>query len=165
VQVPRFWFIYVEEMARSSSPFRSLRVKQTGMGCFFASNHFEPNNFGNNGMIRSSAKNRPFSLRSILLASNALNFPFNFSSPTTREINLILCVSRRSLYCRCGSLVIKQTEVVRGSTKGWTIGILTGLSLWWAGICLTVTFSQICWSFAGSTCVSSNFSFFLISWE
>ena len=33
MQVPRFWFIYVEEIARSSSPFRSLRVKQTGIGC------------------------------------------------------------------------------------------------------------------------------------
>jgi hypothetical protein len=33
VHVPLFWFIYVEEMARSSSPFRSFRVRQTGMGC------------------------------------------------------------------------------------------------------------------------------------
>ena len=126
-------------MACSSSPFRSLRVKRTGMGCleyfrleetekkiythFFASNHLEPNNFGNNGMIRSSAKNRPFSFRSILLASYALNFPFNFSTPTTLEMNLILCVSRRSLYCRWGSLVNRHMDVVRGSTKGWTMGL------------------------------------------
>ena len=140
MQVPRFWFIYVEEIARSSSPFRSLRVKQTGIGClefyyarrnweenldthFLASNHFVPSNFGSNGIIRSSAKNRPFSLRSILLASNALNLPFNFSTPTTLEMNLILCVSRRSLYCRCGSLVSRHTELVRGSTRGWTMGL------------------------------------------
>jgi len=81
--------------------------------------------------------------------------------------------------------VIRHTELVRGSTRGWTMGlsnkknrleyyiissqsmletyILTGLSLWPAGICLTVTFNQICWSFPGSSCVSSNFSFFLSS--
>ena len=90
---------------------------------FLASNHLEPNNFGNNGIIRSSARNRSFSLRSILLASNALNLPFNFSTPTTLEMNFMLCVSRRSLYCRCGSLVSRHTELVRGSTRGWTMGL------------------------------------------
>lgn len=33
VHVPLFWCMYVEEMARSSSPFRSLRVRDTGIGC------------------------------------------------------------------------------------------------------------------------------------
>ena len=78
----------------------------------------------------------------------------------------------------------RHTELVRGSTRGWTMGlsknkleyyiiivknmletyILSGLSLWWGEICLTVTFNQTYWSFPGSSCVSSNFSFFLSSW-
>jgi len=34
------------------------------------------------------------------------------------DTNLILCDSRRSLYSLCGSLVIRQTEVVCGLTRG-----------------------------------------------
>ena len=33
VQVPRFWFMYVDEIARSSSFFRSFFAKLTGIGC------------------------------------------------------------------------------------------------------------------------------------
>jgi hypothetical protein len=129
-------------MALSSSPFRSFLVRQTGMGClqriiikstkeefnsthFLASNHFEPSNGGSNGMTRSSAKNIPVSLRSNLRASKDLNFPFSFATPTTLEINLMPWDWRRSLYSRWGSLVIRQTALVRGSTMGCTIGLLT----------------------------------------
>ena len=134
VHVPLFWCIYEDSMARSSSALRSLRFKFTGIGClspmhelerckasikayFLALNHFEPRRRGKSGMTRSSARNMPFSLRRSRRASYALNFPFNFSSPTTRDMNLMLCRSRRSLYSRCGSLVIKHTPDVRGSTR------------------------------------------------
>lgn len=67
---------------------------------FFALKNRLPNSLGSRGTTRSSAKNRPFSAKSILLASNGLNLPFNFSIPTTREMKLILCEARRSLYSR-----------------------------------------------------------------
>lgn len=41
MHVPWFWFIYVEDMARSSSPLRSFRVKQTGIGCLWNVSLFE----------------------------------------------------------------------------------------------------------------------------
>ena len=77
-----------------------------------------PRSFGSNGITRSSARNKPFSLRSILRASKGLNFPLSFWIPTTREINLMLCVSNKSLYSLCGSFVIKHIEDVRGSMRG-----------------------------------------------
>lgn len=90
---------------------------------FLASNHFEPSNFGSNGMTLSSARKSPFSFNNSRRASNALNFPFNFAIPTTRDINLMFLLSRRSLYSRCGSFVIKQIDVVLGSTRGCSIGL------------------------------------------
>lgn len=90
---------------------------------FLASNHLLPKSPGNKGMTRSSARNIPFSLSSIRLASKGLNFPLNFVMPTTRDINLIPLDSKRSLYSRWGSFVIKQIGDVRGSTSGCTIGL------------------------------------------
>jgi hypothetical protein len=77
-----------------------------------------PRSFGSNGITRSSARNKPFSLRSILRASKGLNFPLSFWTPTTFEINLMLLDSNRSLYSLCGSFVIKHIGVVRGSISG-----------------------------------------------
>lgn len=77
-----------------------------------------PRSFGSNGMTRSSARNKPFSLRSILRASKGLNFPLSLLIPTTREINLMLFDSNKSLYSLCGSFVIKHIGVVRGSMRG-----------------------------------------------
>ena len=100
------------------------RAKKNNEGThFFASKNFLPNNPGSKGTTRSSAKNKPFSCRRSLRASNGLNFPFNFVMPTTRLINLMPCESSKSLYSRCGSFVIKQTEDVRGSTRGCFKGL------------------------------------------
>lgn len=74
-------------------------------------------------MTLSSARKSPFSFNNSRRASNALNFPFNFAIPTTRDINLMFLLSRRSLYSRCGSFVIKQIDVVLGSTRGYSIGL------------------------------------------
>src|ERR1700685_3401661 len=99
--------MYVDEIARSNSPLRSFRVRHTGIGClddrlahkpirkkktvriayFFASNHLSPSSPGSSDTTLSSARNIPFSLSSILRASNGLNLPLNFVTPTTREIN------------------------------------------------------------------------------
>lgn len=127
-------------MAFSSSPFKSFFFRETGIGCllnitikseteinidthFFALNHSFPNNLGSRGITRSSARKRPFSLNNRRRASNPLNLPFNFSIPTTLEINLMLLASRRSLYSRWGSFVIKHTAVSRGSTRGCSRGL------------------------------------------
>ena len=77
-----------------------------------------PRSFGSNGITRSSAKNKPFSFKSILRASKGLNFPLSFWMPMTLETNLTLLDSSRSLYSRCGSFVIKHIEVARGSISG-----------------------------------------------
>ena len=95
---------------------------------FFALKKAFPRSFGNSGITRSSAKNKPFSFKSILRASNGLNFPLSFSTPTVLEINLMLCDSNRSLYSRCGSFVIKHIGVVRGSISGWDNGLLEARS-------------------------------------
>jgi hypothetical protein len=141
VHVPWFMCMYVDDIARSSSPLRSLRVRHTGIGClhtrarkeifqsniaiahFFAWKNFLPRSPGSSGTTRSSARKRPFSCKSSRRASNGLNLPFSFVMPTTRLINLMPCDSRRSLYSRWGSLVIKHTGVVRGSTRGCLIGL------------------------------------------
>ena len=141
VQVPRFWCMYVDEMARSSSPLRSFRVRDTGIGClrrdqiinsymlrtayFFAVKNIFPRRRGRSGMTRSSARKSPFSRSSARRASNGLNFPFSFSTPTTRLMNLTPACSRRSLYSRCGSLVMRQTAESRGSTRGYLTGLST----------------------------------------
>lgn len=90
---------------------------------FLASNHFEPSNRGRRGITRSSARNMAFSFNSSRRASNALNFPLSFSTPTTLDMNLMPCRSRRSLYSRWGSLVIRHTPDVRGSTTGYFRGL------------------------------------------
>ena len=74
-------------------------------------------------MTRSSARKSAFSRSKARRASNDLNFPLSFSIPTTRLINRTPVSSRRSLYSRCGSLVIRQMADVRGSTRGYFIGL------------------------------------------
>lgn len=90
---------------------------------FFASNHLLPRSPGRRGVTRSSARNKAWSLSSILRASYGLNFPLSFVMPITLDINLIPWVSSRSLYSRWGSFTIRQTADDRGSTSGWTIGL------------------------------------------
>ena len=91
--------------------------------CFLASKNFLPRRPGSNGTTRSSARKRSFSLRSKRRASKGLNLPFSFVTPTTREMNLMLFASSRSLYSLCGSLVMRQTGEVRGSTRGCARGL------------------------------------------
>ena len=82
-----------------------------------------PRRRGRRGMTRSSARKSAFSRSKARRASNDLNFPLSFSIPTTRLINRTPASSRRSLYSRCGSLVIRQMDDVRGSTRGYFIGL------------------------------------------
>lgn len=95
----------------------------SGKTNFFAVKNIFPSRRGRRGMTRSSARKSAFSRSKARRASNDLNFPFSFSIPTTRLINRTPAFSRRSLYSRCGSLVMRQTADVRGSTKGYFIGL------------------------------------------
>lgn len=90
---------------------------------FFAVKNIFPSRRGRRGMTRSSARKSVFSRSKARRASNDLNFPLSFSIPTTRLINRTPASSRRSLYSRCGSLVMRQTADVRGSTRGYFIGL------------------------------------------
>jgi hypothetical protein len=90
---------------------------------FFAVKNIFPSRRGRRGMTRSSARKSAFSRSKARRASNDLNFPLSFSIPTTRLINWTPASSRRSLYSRCGSLVMRQMADVRGSTRGYFIGL------------------------------------------
>ncbi len=130
-------------MARDSSPLRSLRLRLTGIGClergragwevrgggpnstlhtthFFASNQYFPNSFGIISMTLSSHRNVSCSATNLRFASYGACLPFNFSTPTTRAMNLMSLdgEARRSLYCLCGVLEMRQTEVVGGGGRG-----------------------------------------------
>lgn len=92
---------------------------------FFAAKNAFPSRRGRRGMTRSSARKSAFSRSRARRASNDLNFPLSFSTPTTRLTNRTPAFSRRSLYSRCGSFVMRQIADERGSTRGYLIGLST----------------------------------------
>lgn len=95
---------------------------------FFAWKNALPSSLGRRGTTRSSARKSPFSRRSIRRASKGFHLPLSFSMPTTRETNLTLFSASRSLYSRCGSLVIRQMPELRGSMSGWASALYHSLS-------------------------------------
>jgi hypothetical protein len=103
--------------------FNGVSVSSLHNTHFFAVKNIFPSRRGRRGMIRSSARKSAFSRSRARRASNDLNFPLSFSMPTTRLMNRTPACSRRSLYSRCGSFVMRQIADERGSTRGYLIGL------------------------------------------
>ena len=93
--------ILSSELNGDGLPMKKLELevdKRIKIAHFLALKNAFPSSGGSNGITRSSARKRSFSLRSNLRASNGLNLPLSFVIPTTLETKRIFFSSSKSLY-------------------------------------------------------------------
>ena len=89
-------------------------------------------------MTRSSANHRSFSRARLRRASNGFHLPRSLSVSTTRLMNLMLCsgAASRSLYVRCGGLVMMAMAVAGGGGSG-------GLGSWLGSVPVPVRLQTV----------------------